>query len=138
MADDLLERLRAKRQMMPVLGGGSISSGGTASHYITDDGMRHVNPDGPEAAARIEAQSREIEGLREAIDKLSRCLVPVTMGLAQAECVDEPIPDACVVLSFMGSGASDAVTAGEVREALEAAGAALTRDTPVKEDGDGR
>jgi hypothetical protein len=41
-----------------VQGGGSIGSGGQSTSYITDDGKRLANPDGPAAADRIEAQSR--------------------------------------------------------------------------------
>lgn len=65
---DLKVRLRKKRQAMPVLGGGTISLGGEASHYITDDGMRLINPDGPEAATEIERLEGVIEGLRGALE----------------------------------------------------------------------
>jgi hypothetical protein len=75
---------------------------------------------------RIESMAGDIARLREALDKMGRCLLPVHMGLMQAVCVGDPLPDQAVVLSFMGSGASDQVTAGEVREALDAAHAALT------------
>ena len=64
--------------------------------------------------ATIDAQDATIARLR-------RCLLPVQMLMAQAECVDEPLSDSAVVLSFMGSGASDQVTAGEVRAALTGA-----------------
>jgi hypothetical protein len=50
--------------------------------------------------------------------RLRRCLLPIHMGLAEAELSGEPVGDSVVVLSFMGSGASDQVTAGEVRAAL--------------------
>jgi len=59
------------------------------------------------------------------LPQLVRLLFPVELVLAQAAAVDEPIPDDAVVLSFMGSGASDRVTAGDVRIALAAAGAAM-------------
>ena len=68
----------------------------------------------PDLRAHIEAQDATIARLR-------RCLLPVQMLMAQAECVDEPLSDSAVVLSFMGSGASDQVTAGEVRAALAGA-----------------
>ena len=68
----------------------------------------------PYLRAHIEAQDATIARLR-------RCLLPVQMLMAQAECVDEPLSDSAVVLSFMGSGASDQVTAGEVRAALAGA-----------------
>ena len=68
----------------------------------------------PDLRAHIEAQDATIARLR-------RCLLPVQMLMAQAECVDEPLSDSAVVLSFMGSGASDQVTAGEVRAALTGA-----------------
>ena len=65
--------------------------------------------------------------VRQAIIDLSRCLLPVHMGMAQAELVGEPMTDSTVVLHFMGSGASDQVTAGEVRKALADANAVLRR-----------
>ena len=52
-SSELVERLRAKAQVLPAQGGGKISFGGEASYYITDDGRRLTNPDGPEAADRI-------------------------------------------------------------------------------------
>jgi hypothetical protein len=60
----------------------------------------------------------EIEALQAENGRLRRCLLPLHMAFAQAEMVGEPIPDDAVVLHFMGSGASDQVTAGEVRAAL--------------------
>jgi hypothetical protein len=65
--------------------------------------------------------------VKQALLDLSRCLLPVHMSMAQHELVDEPLPDSAVVLHFMGSGASDQVTAGEVRMALAAANAVLRR-----------
>jgi len=67
-----------------------------------------------------------VPGLEAAV-ALSRCLLPVSMSLAQCELVDEPVPDGAVVLHFMGSGASDQVTAGEVRAAIAQFNSALTR-----------
>ena len=64
----LVERLRAKWQALPASGGGSISFGECASHYITDDGKRFVNPDGPEAAdelTRLTAENARLRGLIE-------------------------------------------------------------------------
>jgi hypothetical protein len=61
----------------------------------------------------------EVERLRKQVSDLSRCLLPVWMGMAEMEMVDgKPPADDAVVLNFMGSGASDRVTAGEVRKAL--------------------
>lgn len=62
--------------------------------------------------------SNTLEGLRAENDRLRRCLLPVWLGMAEAEMVGEPLSDDAVVLSFMGSGASDRVTAGEIRAAL--------------------
>jgi len=82
-----------------------------------------------EAAARITAlEAREAE-LVGALGKLQRVLLPVEMTLAQQECIDEPVPDSAVILSFMGSGASDSVTAGEYREAINTARALIERQT---------
>ncbi|CAN5950506.1 unnamed protein product [Sphagnum jensenii] len=50
--------------------------------------------------------------------KLRRCLLPVVMGIAEMELSGEPLADDAVVLTFMGSGASDRVTARDIREAF--------------------
>lgn len=60
----LLERLRERWQQLPPTGGGNIAVGGHASHYITDDGKRLINPDGPAAATAIEAILGELDALR--------------------------------------------------------------------------
>lgn len=67
-----------------------------------------------------------ITELVSALEGMLRIVLPVEMGLAQAECVDEPVPDDKTVLSFMGSGASDRVTAGEYRAAVSDARATLS------------
>lgn len=66
----------------------------------------------------LRAQVSEMTGER---DRLKRCLLPVWMTMCESELVGEPMPDSFVVLHFMGSGASDQVTAGEVRAALKTA-----------------
>lgn len=58
---ELKDRLVRKAKVAPTIGGGSIGSEGKATSYIIDDGMRLVNPDGPEALSRINALE---EGLR--------------------------------------------------------------------------
>ena len=75
----------------------------------------------PEAVygGAIESAVRLLDSNRKSIGQLRRCLLPVWMGIAECELVGEPLADSAVVLSFMGSGASDRVTAGEVREALK-------------------
>lgn len=65
--DELVERLRGKTKVLPTQGGATLSFGGETSHYILDDGMRYINPDGPEAADRIEALEAENARLREAL-----------------------------------------------------------------------
>ena len=54
---DLVERLTRKVQKLPAMGGGSIGLDAngktTVTSYITDDGYRLANPDGPEAAGTI-------------------------------------------------------------------------------------
>lgn len=77
--------------------------------------------------ALIESQQATINELVEAMHGLRRIMLPMHMTMAEAECVDEPIPDDAVFLSFMGSGASDQVTAGEFRRANDAAGNALSK-----------
>lgn len=61
------------------------------------------------------------------IRDLARLMLPVVMSMAEAELVDEPVADDDVMLHFMGSGASDQVTAGQVNRALAAATAFLKR-----------
>lgn len=71
--DDLIPKLHRKSQRMPMLGGCVVSGDGSAKTYITDDGMRLVNPDGPEAAEALTTlQSRVIE-LEEALKALMEC-----------------------------------------------------------------
>ena len=67
--------------------------------------------------------------LVEAVRDLARCLLPVHMSLMEREMVGDPVQPAAVVLSFMGSGASDSVTAREITDALDAASAALSATT---------
>ena len=75
-----------------------------------------------------ETQSQAtIDELVGALRGMLRIVLPIDMGLAQAECVDEPVADDKVVLSFMGSGASDRVTAGEYRAAVSDARTILSR-----------
>lgn len=60
-----------------------------------------------------------VETLKKENERLRRCLVPVTMHLAQLELErGHEAPDDMIVLYFMGSGASDRVTVKEIREAL--------------------
>lgn len=76
---DIVERLRRKAQLMPMLGGGNIKIAGgdpyrphaiTSSSYITDDGMRLVNPDGPEAATEIETLRAALRETLETVDHI--------------------------------------------------------------------
>ena len=61
----ICEKLRRKEQLFPAQGGGGIGRGldgqVTVTSYITDDGFRLVNPDGPEAADLLE---QLVEALR--------------------------------------------------------------------------
>lgn len=91
---ELIERLKRKRQTMPVTGGGFIKmSGGyphkpveiTSGSYVTDNGVRLVNPDGPEAATALEALQSENERLRESESNLVKQINGYKDVLAQAE-----------------------------------------------------
>jgi hypothetical protein len=68
-----------------------------------------------------------------AIKGLARLMLPVQMSLAEAELVGEPAGDDAVVLHFMGSGASDQVTAGQLRQAMTAANLFLAKHQPMEE-----
>ena len=77
-----------------------------------------VSDDTVTLRADIAAAREEIGRLQRSNGALARCLLPVHMTLAERELVDDPVPDDAVVLCFMGSGASDNVTAGMIRAAL--------------------
>lgn len=72
-------------------------------------------------------QETDIQHAVRVISDLKRLMLPAFMSLAEAELVDEPVPDEAVVYHFMGSGASDSVTAGEFRKVLKAANTFLER-----------
>jgi hypothetical protein len=76
--------------------------------------------------AELEAKVKRLEG---ALGSVRRLLLPVTMTLAEHECIDEPLPRDAVILSFMGSGASDHVTVGEYEDAMKLSAAALKGET---------
>lgn len=61
--DELIARLRSRKQVFPAVGGGHIAPS-SAGAYITDNGYRLVNPDGQHAADRIEALTAEVERLQ--------------------------------------------------------------------------
>lgn len=71
MTDELVERLLRKVQVQPAQGSGSLGTraDGTleAKSQIWDDGYRLANPDGPEAAARIQSLTADNAVLREHI-----------------------------------------------------------------------
>lgn len=107
----LLKHLRASH--LPAKGSHSAEMGG---------GPWYLNPDGPEAATTIETQYARLVEARGVVNGLARLLLPIHMTLAQEELAnDAPVPDAVAVLHFMGSGASDIVSAGEFRAATNAA-----------------
>lgn len=76
----------------------------------------------------------DIEDAITVIKGLARLMLPVQMAIAEAELVNEPHDDDVVVMHFMGSGASDQVTAGEVRKALIAANKFIQKHQPPLED----
>ena len=69
---DIETRLRRKHQAMPAQGSASLGTDGlgntVSTSYITDDGMRLVNPDGPEAAELIATLRKQLENAREALE----------------------------------------------------------------------
>ena len=82
--EELVERLRRKRQVQPEQGSGSITvdpvtGETTVKCTITDDGYRLVNPDGPEAATLIEQLHKKVERLASIADRIDR----------QAECLEK-------------------------------------------------
>lgn len=70
-----------------------------------------------------------VERLEEALKLVHRLFLPIHMQLAEAELCDEFVSDGTVLFSFMGSGASDHVTVGDYRKAIESVRSALTPDT---------
>lgn len=81
--------------------------------------MGELKTENFELKQKVDALTLREEGWLEQIRLLRRCLLPLEMAFAEAEMVGEPIADDAVVLHFMGSGASDQVTAGEIRKALQ-------------------
>jgi len=73
---DLIERLRAKWRAAPVLGGGSLNG----RCYISDDGMRLRNPDGPEAADEIAALRARVAELEAENDRLTKAVGSGILG----------------------------------------------------------
>ena len=71
----------------------------------------------------------EIAAFKQRVAELLRLFLPVEMSLAEMEMVAEKAQDEAVILSFMGSGASDSVTYGEYRRVTDAAKALLRKDT---------
>jgi hypothetical protein len=106
----LLERLLRKEQRFPVQGGGSLSTDGKVTSYITDDGKRLVNPDGPEAAQAILILSEENRRLREALEPF---------GDVDGE-GDEDYPDSLKVVAKFGRCTDYCLTLGDFRRARTA------------------
>jgi hypothetical protein len=79
---------------------------------VSSEFLAHV-PDELYAALTTERARRE-----RAEGALHRCLLPLQMEMAYRDLAGDPIPDEAVVLAFMGGGASDEVTAGDIRRAL--------------------
>lgn len=80
MSEELESRLRRKVQVLPMTGGGSLN--GRA--YITDDGKRLANPDGPEAADTLRRY-------REALAQIATCENSINGRIARAaleDCID--------------------------------------------------
>lgn len=67
MSDDLVKRLERRERLAPVLGSGSYPGGEVQIH---DDGLRFVNPDGPEAVAEIQRLRAELDRLRDALEMI--------------------------------------------------------------------
>lgn len=73
----LVERLVRKAKLAPVFGGGSVGFDNNgrpngSRYYTRDDGMRLVNPDGPEAAHHIAAQDAEIARKDAALERCAK------------------------------------------------------------------
>lgn len=75
--------------------------------------------------ADLDAAEARIAELEDVVKAYQRVLFPITMTLAERECVDDPANDSDILFSFMGSGASDRVTVGEFRAADTRARTAL-------------
>lgn len=66
--EGLCERGLRKAKVRPAFGSAGISSDGTSTSFIIDDGMGYANPDGPELVAAIRTLSAELAATRGAID----------------------------------------------------------------------
>jgi hypothetical protein len=122
MTDDLVQRLRRKAQLMPVTGGGSASSDGKHTSYIRDDGMRLVNPDGPEAADRIERHEAFKQEVSDTLQEYIECFSPPSWHRIDQFIIPKPDPlvDVAESLGYFNTAAIG--WAGDVRAALEARG----------------
>jgi len=106
----LIERLRRKAQVFPAQGGGGMGidrdGKATITSYITDDGFRLVNPDGPEATDRIQSLEAENKRLREAL---------VALADGADKCAEAPH---FIVQPFLAIYKKHGETIAEVRAAL--------------------
>lgn len=74
---ELIERLKRKVQALPATGGAGVSAAATDGlgnpvetkyfSYITDDGKRLANPDGPAAADRLQSLLSDRDKLEHAL-----------------------------------------------------------------------
>ena len=86
----IVEKLRTKVQRFLPTGGGSVSSDGEVTSYITDDGMRLVNPDGPEAAAEIERLTARVGELEKVLTLIQRRLETIAAFGDPSEIAKDP------------------------------------------------
>ena len=70
----LIEMARRKARLRPSAGSCYASSDGKFGYTEWDDGMRHVNPDGPELAAAIEWLTADLAASRAREAKLREAL----------------------------------------------------------------
>lgn len=104
---------------------------------LKHDISRHIEIAATEAT-EAEALRAEIERLIKERDAAYRCLLPVSMAMAEAELTGQPFEDDQVVLHYSGCGASDQVTAGMVRAALRPISDGEAIDDLIANNGEGR
>jgi hypothetical protein len=71
---------------------------------------------------RLKAYVRTVERRDETVKALARCLLPAVMAMAERDLIGEPVKDEEPLLSFVGPGSGDWVTAGMIRKAFAFSG----------------
>lgn len=115
-------KLGGYAKLFDVRGWGYLTGHGHGGLGLSADDAAKIQMD---YAAYVVKAVNSHDALVKSLKEMKRVLFPIFMSLAERDLIEDPVPDDAVLFSFMGSGASDYVTVGEYRKALEATNAAL-------------